>query len=101
MTHAVNQAKDIINEAEKLAASKCMLCKLDKQDSQSHTSTTCQHVDLVYIRRLYKKDIDKILEAFKHIKMSAKEEWLRSAINYISNNMWGDTQIAADIWNRR
>jgi hypothetical protein len=71
-THAVNLAKGINNEAERLTSSMCMLYKLDKPESQIHTSTTYQHPDLIYIKRLHKKDIDKIIEAFKHLKMSKK-----------------------------
>ena len=100
-THGVNLAKGILNENEREEESKCKICKLDKMETQVHTSTLCQHVDLVYIRKEYKKEIDKILDAFAQIKLPAKEEWLRYTIRYISKNLWGDTQATADKWNGR
>ena len=100
-THAVNQAKGIKDEDDRVSESKCRLCNTDKIESQVHTSTSCQHVDLVYIRKVYKKDIDKILDAFRHTKLPEKEKWIENIIAYIGRNMWGETQLTADIWNGR
>jgi hypothetical protein len=96
-THAVNLAKGITDETERTNASKFILCKLDKAENQIHTSTTCQHVDIVYIRKVYKKDIDEILNAYKHMKTLREEKWIRNIVKYISKNLWGETQLTADI----
>ena len=50
-THAVNLAKGIMDEDDRIEEFKCRLCNMTKIERQVHTSTACQHVDLVYIRK--------------------------------------------------
>jgi hypothetical protein len=81
--------------------SQCKLCNSGSIEKQTHTSTQCQHQELKYIRDLYKQDIDSILTAFRHIKLPKKHTWVRNIMSYVSKNMWGDTEVTADIWSGR
>jgi hypothetical protein len=74
---------------------------MGKRENQVHTSTTCQHNELQYIRKIYKKEIDSILQTFQYAKLPKKERWIKQIIKYIAKNMWGDTETTADIWNGR
>ena len=100
-THAVNLSKGVRDNKERIQQAQCKLCNMGKIENQVHTSTTCQHNELQYIRKIYKKEIDSILQTFQHAKLPKKERWIKQIIEYIAKNMWGDTETTADIWNGR
>ena len=70
-------------------------------ENQVHTSTKCKHKELIYIRKVYKKDIESILTAFKHLKIPRKDKWITHIMSYVSQHVWGDTETTSDIWNGR
>jgi hypothetical protein len=75
---------------------------MGKIENQVHTSTTCQHNELRCIRKIYKKEIDSILQTFRYAKVPKKERWIKQIIEYIiAKNIWGDKETTADIWNGR
>jgi hypothetical protein len=100
-THAVNIAKVVKDEIEREKQSRCRLCDMGHIENQMHTSTTCQHQELVYIRNIYRREIENILAAFKHIKLPKKHCWVKNIMAYITQHLWQETETTADIWNDR
>jgi hypothetical protein len=70
-------------------------------ENQAHTTTTCQHAELVIIRKIYKKDIQNVFQQFWRIKLKRSEEWIKKVFEYILNHLWSDGEHTADIWNGR
>lgn len=73
-------------------------------ENQVHTSTQCKHTELIYIyiRKIYKKEIEGILLAFQYLKLPKKDKWITHVVNYVSKHVWGDTeQLTSEIWNGR
>ncbi len=50
-THAVNLAKGVLDETDRTKQSQCRLCAMRRAESQIHTSTTGDHLELLYISK--------------------------------------------------
>jgi hypothetical protein len=72
-SHSVNLAKGVEDNNERVIQSTCKLCCLQKIENQIHTSTTCSHPELMYIRNMYRPEIENILKSIEHIKVAKKE----------------------------
>lgn len=47
-------------------------------ENQVNTSTTCTSTELIYIRKIYQKEIESIVVAFNHLKLPKKEKWIKN-----------------------
>lgn len=59
----------ITDEQERHQLAQCIICELGCVEDQVHTSTTCTHRELTYIRGIY----ESILTAFEHIQLPKKD----------------------------
>lgn len=100
-THAVNLAKGIMDDELRKQQSICRLCILGALENQIHMTTTCQHAELIIIRKIYKKEIHSIFQLFWQTKLKKSEEWVKPVFVYISLHLWSDADGTADIWNGR
>lgn len=75
-THSFNIAKHEKDVEKRIEQSRCRLCNTGKIENQVHTSKVCQHPELMYIRSIYNCEIERILTAFKHIKIPKKKWWV-------------------------
>lgn len=101
-THAVNHTnKEINSNLGREQQFKCSLCDIYEQENQVYTSITYQHLKLVTIPNLYKKEIDVILLTFNQCKYKRNKEWIRQIMNYVTRHQKSNTSISADIWNER
>jgi hypothetical protein len=85
-THAVNLAKGTDDPLDRQRQSVCKLCNMGCVENQVHTSTKCKHIDLMYIRKVCKKEIEGILTAFKYLKIPKKDKWITHIMSYVSTH---------------
>lgn len=72
-THAVNLAKGIADKKERYQQAQCNLCGLRCVENQVYNSIMCKNRDLIYVRGIYKKEIESMLTTFNRIKLPKKE----------------------------
>ncbi len=83
-THAVNLAKEVLDESDRTNQSQC---DMGRDESQIHTSTTCDHPDLINIRKIYRKEIENIIKSFIYFKLTKKEIWVKNVMTYVSEHV--------------
>ncbi len=82
-THAVNLAKGVTDMQERTIQGQCKLCNMKAQETQIHTSTICNNIELQYIRGIYKKEITDILLTFRYTKLHVNEQWIKEVVSLI------------------
>ncbi len=97
--HMRNLAKGIPDPTSRTMTSKCPLCP--GLDDQIHTFTICMHPTLQHLRNHYRPGVHTLLLEIQQQRYPPAQRWIPPLFRYIHQHLWGDTEIAADIWNDR